>query len=65
MIAYLLLHLARKVIPNKRTLQQLVRLVAVNNILHRRSILQLLVDPGAARKTENVSNQRQLDLINA
>ena len=64
MIAYLLLHLARKVIPNKRTLQQLARLVAVN-ILHRRSILDLLVDSGPPESPKTLYDQRQLALINA
>ena len=64
MIAYLLLQMASKVIPNKRTLQQLARLVCVN-ILHRRSILELLVDPRPPKGPATLCDQRQFDLINA
>jgi hypothetical protein len=63
MIAYLLLGMARKLIPTKRSLQQLARLVSVN-LMQRKNILELLGDksPPPKRKTENL---RQLVLINA
>ena len=43
MIAYLLLHMSSKIVPNPKTLQQLARLVT-SNLMHRKSILQLLID---------------------
>jgi len=61
MIAYLLLHMARKILPAKRSLQQLARLVSVN-LMQRRSLLDLLADPPPPIQ-QSVRNQRQMYLF--
>jgi len=64
MIAYLLLKIANKIIPTKRTLQQLARLVSVN-IMQRRELAGLLTNVAPPPKRKPILNPRQLALINA
>jgi len=64
MIAYLLLHLANKVIDSKVTLQQLTRLVSVN-LMQRRNILELMMKLSPIPKRRRTRNLNQLSLINA
>jgi len=64
MIAYLLLGMARKLIPTKRSLQQLARLVSVN-LMQRRSIVELLGDVSPPPKRKPAINLQQLALIDA
>jgi len=64
MIAYLLLGMARKILPTKRSLQQLARLVAVN-LMQRRNITELLVNAAPPPKRKSAMNLRQLALIDA
>jgi len=64
MIAYLLLGMARKLMPTKRSLQQLARLVSVN-LMQRRNIAQLLGDSAPPPKRKPAINPRQLVLVNA
>jgi IS4 transposase len=64
MIAYLLLHMASKIMPTKKSLQQLARLVSVN-LMQRRSLLELLADPPPPTKRRSATNQHQMCLINA
>ncbi len=63
MIAYLLLHLASKIMPTKLSLQQLARLVSVN-LMQRRNITNLLGEPAPPPKRQSTLNQRQITLIN-
>jgi len=63
MIAYLLLHLANKVIDSKVTLQQLARLVSVN-LMQRRDILELVMKLSPPPKRQPTENLNQLSLIN-
>jgi len=64
MIAYLLLGMARKLIPTKRSLQQLARLVSVN-LMQRRNIGELLGGSSPPPKRKPKENLRQLVLVNA
>ena len=64
MIAYLLLGIARKLMPTKRSLQQLARLVSVN-LMQRRNIVELLGSNSSPPKRKPAVNSRQLALINA
>jgi transposase len=64
MIAYLLLCMARKVMPTKSSLQQLARLVSVN-IMQRRNIAELLGNTAPPPKRKPTINSRQLALLNA
>jgi len=64
MIAYLLLGMARKMAPTKRSLQQLARLVSVN-LMQRRNILELLGDKSPPPKRKLKTNLHQLMLIHA
>ena len=64
MIAYLLLHMANKIIPSKLSLQQLARLVSVN-IMQRRNILELIGNSAPPPKRKPDINLRQLALIDA
>ena len=63
MIAYLLLHLANKVIGSQVTLQQLARLVSVN-LMQRRDILELVMKQSPPPKRQPTENLNQLSLIN-
>jgi len=64
MIAYLLLGMARKIVPTKRSLQQLARLVSVN-LMQRRNITELLANAAPPPKRKSTINLRQLVLIDA
>jgi len=64
MIAYLLLSMARKIMPTKKSLQQLARLVSVN-LMQRRCLLELLTGAAPPPKRKPASNLNQLRLINA
>jgi len=64
MIAYLLLGMARKMVPTKCSLQQLARLVSVN-LMQRRNILELLGDKSPPPKRKSKTNLYQLVLIHA
>lgn len=64
MIAYLLLGMASKLMPTKRSLQQLARLVSVN-LMQRRNIAELLADTMPPPKRKPKVNLRQLALLNA
>jgi len=64
MIAYLLLGMVRKLVPTKRSLQQLARLVSVN-LMQRRNILELLGDKSPPPKRKSKMNLYQLVLIHA
>lgn len=64
MIAYLLLGMARKIMPTKKSLQQLARLVSVN-LMQRKNIAELLKDTLPPPKRRVDVNTRQLALINA
>jgi len=64
MIAYLLLGMARKILPTKRSLQQLARLVSVN-LMQRRNITELLTCAAPLPKRKPAMNLRQLALIDA
>jgi len=64
MIAYLLLHMASKVMPSIVSLQQLARLVSVN-LMQRRNMLELLVRPAPPPKRRPALNLNQLSLIDA
>lgn len=64
MIAYLLLGMAKNLMPTKRSLQQLARLVSVN-LMQRRNITELLGDSSPPPKRKPKINLRQLALINA
>jgi len=64
MIAYLLLGMARKLAPTKRSLQQLARLVSVN-LMQRRNIIELLGDKSPPPKRKSKTNLHQLMLIHA
>ena len=64
MIAYLLLGMARKLMPTKRSLQQLARLVSVN-LMQRKNIAELLGDISPPPKRNTAINLRQLVLLNA
>jgi len=63
MIAYLLLHLANKVIGSQVTLQQLAILVSVN-LMQRRDILELVMKQSPPPKRQPTENLNQLSLIN-
>ena len=63
MIAYLLLHLANRVIGSQVTLQQLARLVSVN-LMQRRDILELVMKQSPPPKRQPTENLNQLSLIN-
>jgi IS4 transposase len=62
MIAYLLLGMARKLVPTKKSLQQLARLVSVN-LMQRRNITELLGDAAPPPRQKRPMNLRQLALI--
>jgi len=64
MIAYLLLGMVRKLMPTKRSLQQLARLVSVN-LMQRREIAELLGGSSPPPKRKPKENLRQLVLVNA
>jgi len=64
MIAYLLLKIANKIMPTRRSLQQLARLVSVN-IMQRRELAGLLINAVPPPKRKSTSNPGQLVLINA
>lgn len=64
MIAYLLLHMAGRLLPASRSMQQLARLVSVN-LMQRRSLLELLADPAPPPKRRPTLNSNQLGLLNA
>jgi len=64
MIAYLLLGMARQLVPTKRSLQQLARLVSVN-LMQRKNITELLADAPPPPKRKPAMNLRQLALIDA
>jgi len=64
MIAYLLLGMARKLMPTKRSLQQLARLVSVN-LMQRRNIAELLGDSAPPPKRKPAISPMQLVLVNA
>jgi len=64
MIAYLLLGMARKLVPTKKSLQQLARLVSVN-LMQRRNITELLADAAPPPKRKPAMSLRQLALIDA
>jgi len=64
MIAYLLLYMASKIMPTKKSLQQLARLVSVN-LMQRRNMIELLAKPAPPPKRQSLVNQRQMCLINA
>jgi len=64
MIAYLLLGMARKLVPTKKSLQQFARLVSVN-LMQRRNIAELLTNVTPPPKREPRINLRQLVLIDA
>jgi len=62
MIAYLLLDMARKMIPTEKSLQQIARLVSVN-LMQRRNIMELLGNTSPPPKRKPVMNLLQLALI--
>jgi len=64
MIAYLLLGMAKKLVPTKRSLQQLARLVSVN-LMQRRNIAELLGNTPPPSKRKPTKNLRQLALLDA
>jgi putative transposase len=64
MIAYLLLHMASRLLPASQSMQQLARLVSVN-LMQRRSLLELLVNPAPPPKRRLAINHRQMCFINA
>jgi putative transposase len=64
MIAYLLLHMASKLLPTSQSMQQLARLVSVN-LMQRRNLIELLTKPTPPPKRQSTVNQRQMCLINA
>jgi len=64
MIAYLLLGMARKLVPTKKSLQQLARLVSVN-LMQRRNITELLANAAPPPKRKPAMSLRQLALIDA
>jgi len=64
MIAYLLLGMARKILPTKRSLQQLARLVSVN-LMQRRNITELLTGAAPPPMRKPPMNLRQMTLIDA
>jgi len=64
MIAYLLLHMASRMVPNNRSMQQLARLVIIN-IMHRRDILELLIEKEPPGKSKSAGDLRQMMLIHA
>jgi len=64
MIAYLLLHMASKLLPTNQSMQQLARLVSVN-LMQRRSLFELLICPAPPPKRLSAINQQQMSLINA
>jgi len=64
MIAYLLLHLTKTIMPTKKTMQQLARLLTTT-LMQRRNIIDLLGEPSPPPKRKPVSNQRQMYLLNA
>jgi len=64
MIAYLLLGMARKLMPTKRSLQQLARLVSVN-LMQRRNIAELLGSSSPPTKRKPSVNSRQMTLLHA
>jgi len=64
MIAYLLLHMASRMIPNNRSMQQLARLVTTN-IMHRRDFLELLIEKEPPGKPMLAAGHRQMTLIHA
>ena len=64
MVAYLLLGIARKLVPTKRSLQQLARLVSVN-LMQRRNIAELLGGSSPPPKRKPSVNLRQIALLNA
>lgn len=63
MIAYLLLHLTCKLIPTKKSLQQLARLLTTT-LMQRRNITDLLVDSLPPPKRKSSNNHRQINLLN-
>jgi len=62
MIAYLLLHMASRIVPNNRSMQQLARLV-ITNLMHRRNILELLIEKESPGKPKSADNLRQMRLM--
>jgi len=60
MIAYLLLGVARKLMPTKRFLQQLARLVSVN-LMQRRNITELIGDASPPPKRKPAINFTTVD----
>ena len=64
MIAYLLLHIASRIVPNGRTMQQLARLVTTN-LMIRRNFLELLVETEPPNPPASSAPQPQLTLIHA
>jgi len=62
MIAYLLLKIANKIMPTKKSLQQLARLVSVN-LMQRRNIVELLGDTSPPPKRKPAVNLQQLALL--
>lgn len=64
MVAYLLLGMTRKLMPTKKSLQQLARLVSVN-LMQRRNIAELLGDSSPPPKRKPAVNSRQMALLNA
>jgi len=64
MIAYLLLGMASKLMPTKRSLQQFARLVSIN-LMQRKNITELLGDSPPPLKRKSTMNLRQLVLVDA
>jgi len=64
MIAYLLLGMARKLMPTKRSLQQLARLISVN-LMQRRNIAELLGGSSPPPKRKPSVNLCQMALLHA
>jgi hypothetical protein len=64
MTAYLLLHMASRIIPNNRTMRQLARLVTTN-LMIRRNFLELLVDNKPPNPPDPSPHQEQMILIQA
>jgi len=64
MITYLLLHIASRIIPNNRSMQQLARLMTTN-IMQRRNFLELLIEKEPPGKPKSADSHRQMTLIHA
>lgn len=64
MIAYLLLHMGRQTIPNRRSLQQIAQLVKTNLML-RKNLIELLLGSKPPDPPQKASNHQQMTLFHA